>query len=52
MYKAYFEKGSETTEKIREVPWMVAPLVVSAAASLLLGMFPGAVLRLAGSVMP
>ncbi len=52
VYKAYFEKGSETKEEVREVPWMVAPLVFCAAASLLLGMFPGAVLRLAGSVMP
>jgi len=62
VYKAYFEKGPETKEEVREVPWMVAPLVFCAAASLLLGMFPGAVLRLAenvvdslfqiGSVMP
>ena len=52
VYKAYFEEGSETDEEVREVPWMVAPLVVSAVASLLLGIFPGAVVRLAGSIMP
>jgi len=52
VYKAYFEKAPETQEEVREVPWMVAPLAISAVASLLLGLFPGAVLRLAGSVMP
>ena len=54
VYKAYFEKGSETNEdaQVREVPWMVAPLVISAAASLLLGIFPAPVLSLAGSVFP
>ncbi len=54
VYKAYFEKGSETNEdeQIREVPWMVVPLVISAAASLLLGIFPEPVLSLAGSVVP
>ena len=52
VYKAYFEKAPETQEEVREVPWMVAPLALSAVASLLLGLFPGPVLRLAGSVMP
>ena len=54
VYKAYFEQGSETNEdeQVREVPWMVVPLVISAAASLLLGIFPEPVLRLAGSVFP
>ena len=54
VYKAYFEKGPEKNEdeQIREVPWMVVPLVISAAASLLLGIFPGPVFRLAGSVVP
>ena len=52
VYKAYFEKESETGEEVREVPWMVAPLAISAAASLLLGIFPGPVLTLAGSVLP
>ncbi len=52
VYKAYFEPEAPDAEEIREVPWMVAPLVVSAAASLLLGIFPGFVLDLAGRVMP
>ena len=55
VYKAYFEKESpieETGAEVREVPWMVAPLAISAAASLLLGLFPGPVLELAGRVMP
>jgi multicomponent Na+:H+ antiporter subunit D len=55
VYKAYFEKEPETNEddeQVREVPWMVVPLVISAAASLLLGIFPEPVLRLAGSVIP
>ena len=52
VYKAYFEEGSADAEEIREVPWMVAPLVITAAASLLLGIFPGFVLELAGRVMP
>jgi multicomponent Na+:H+ antiporter subunit D len=46
VYKAYFEKGSETNEEVREVPWMVVPLVISAAASLLLGLYPTPVLKL------
>jgi multicomponent Na+:H+ antiporter subunit D len=53
LYKAYFEVEEEPPhDAVREVPWMVAPLAISAAASLLLGLFPGAVLRLAGRVMP
>jgi len=52
VYKAYFEKAPETHEEIREVPWMVAPLAISAAASLLLGLYPTPVLELAGRVMP
>ena len=52
VYKAYFEPEAPDAEEIREVPWMVAPLVISAAASLLLGIFPGFVLGLAGRVMP
>ncbi len=55
VYKAYFEKESETGEEVREVPWMVAPLAISAAASLLLGIFPRPVLmlaELAGSAIP
>lgn len=52
VYKAYFEKEPENKEEVHEVPWMVAPLVICAAASLLLGIFPAAVLELAGSVLP
>ena len=52
VYKAYFEKAPQTHEEIREVPWMVAPLAISAAASLLLGLYPTPVLELAGRVMP
>jgi multicomponent Na+:H+ antiporter subunit D len=52
VYKAYFEEGPETHEEVREVPWMVVPLTISAAASLLLGLFPGPVVELAGRVTP
>jgi multicomponent Na+:H+ antiporter subunit D len=60
VYKAYFEKEAakggestaETDEKVCEVPWMVVPLAICAAASLLLGIFPGPVLKLAGGAMP
>ena len=52
VYKAYFEKESPTNEEVREVPWMVAPLAISAAASLILGIYPIPVLELAGRVLP
>jgi len=52
VYKAYFEKESPNGGEVREVPWMVAPLAITAAASLLLGLFPGPVLELAGRVLP
>jgi len=52
VYKAYFEEDLSTGDELREVPWIVAPLVISAAASLLLGIFPGPVLELAGRVLP
>jgi multicomponent Na+:H+ antiporter subunit D len=53
LYKAYFEREDEPPhENVREVPWMIAPLAISAAASLLLGLFPGPVLGLAGRIMP
>jgi multicomponent Na+:H+ antiporter subunit D len=53
VYKAYFEieKQPALHENVREVPWMVAPLTISAAASLMLGVFPGLVLGLAGRIM-
>jgi len=54
LYKAYFEPENESFahEKVREVPWMAAPLAISAAASLVLGLFPGPVLALAQRIMP
>jgi multicomponent Na+:H+ antiporter subunit D len=52
VYKAYFEEETLADEDVHEVPWMVAPLVICAAASLLLGFFPGPVLELAGRVTP
>ena len=54
LYKAYFEFETESPghEEVREVPWMVAPLAISAAASLLLGLYPGLVLGLARRIMP
>lgn len=51
VYKAYFENSPESVRsEIREVPWMVVPLVLSALASLLLGMYPDPVVKLAGMV--
>jgi multicomponent Na+:H+ antiporter subunit D len=47
VYKAYFEAESQSNENVREVPWMVAPLAISAAASVLLGLFPAPILNLA-----
>ena len=55
VYKAYFEKETplETAgAEIREVPWLVVLLTISAAASLLLNLFPGPVLELAKRVVP
>ena len=51
VYKAYFEKGLETDEDVREVPWMAVPLAISACASLLLGIYPTPVLALAERAM-
>src|SRR4029077_4068021 len=52
LYKAYFEleKEAPAHDEVREVPWMVAPLAISAAASLLLGLFPSLVLGMAGRI--
>jgi multicomponent Na+:H+ antiporter subunit D len=53
VYAAYFEDVPETGhDAVREVPWMVVPLVLSALASLLLGVFPNLVLTLAGMALP
>jgi multicomponent Na+:H+ antiporter subunit D len=53
LYKAYFEEvpASERSE-VREIPWMVVPLMLTALASLLLGVYPAPVLKLAGGVLP
>ena len=54
LYKAYFELEKEPAipGEVREVPWIVAPLAITAGASLLLGLYPGLVLSLAGRVAP
>jgi multicomponent Na+:H+ antiporter subunit D len=53
VYKAYFEDSPDLGHgQVREVPWMVIPLVLTALASLLLGVYPDPVLKLAGSVLP
>jgi multicomponent Na+:H+ antiporter subunit D len=53
VYRAYFEEAASAGDhQIFEVPWMVIPLVLTALASLLLGIYPDPVLRLAGSVLP
>jgi multicomponent Na+:H+ antiporter subunit D len=54
LYKAYFEfeKESPAHGEVREVPWIVAPLMISAAASVLLGLYPSLVLGLARGIMP
>ena len=52
VYKAYFEKSADSGhDHVHEVPWMVVPLVVTAVASLLLGIYPDPVLKLAGMVV-
>jgi multicomponent Na+:H+ antiporter subunit D len=55
VYKAYFEDApisASGEHAIVEIPWMVIPLVITALASLLLGIFPDPVLKLARSVSP
>ena len=53
VYKAYFEEAPDSGHSdVREVPWMVIPLVVAALASLLLGIYPDPVLKLAGKMVP
>jgi multicomponent Na+:H+ antiporter subunit D len=53
LYKAYFEAPSDAgPERVAEVPWMVAPLMATALASLVLGIYPDPVLRFAGNVWP
>jgi len=53
VYTAYFEEPPDSGQHtVHEVPWMVIPLVLSAVASLLLGIYPDPVLKLAGMVVP
>jgi len=53
VYTAYFEEAPESgPQEIREVPWMVIPLVLCAGLSLLLGVYPDPVLKLARMVAP
>ena len=53
VYKAYFEDAPDAgTHQVREVPWMVLPLTVTAIVSLLLGLFPDPVLILASTLAP
>jgi multicomponent Na+:H+ antiporter subunit D len=52
VYRAYFEEAPDAAHNnVVEVPWMVIPLVLTALASLLLGVYPDPVLKLAGSVL-
>jgi multicomponent Na+:H+ antiporter subunit D len=52
VYKAYFEVPSASQDNVGEIPWMVIPLILTAAASLGLGAYPNPILKLAGMVMP
>jgi multicomponent Na+:H+ antiporter subunit D len=54
VYKAYFEEPKDHSHhhEIREVPFIVVPLVLTAAASLLLGIYPNLVIELAARVRP
>jgi multicomponent Na+:H+ antiporter subunit D len=53
VFKAYFEEPRDRAHHaISEVPWMVIPLVLTALASLLLGIYPDPVLTLAAKVLP
>jgi multicomponent Na+:H+ antiporter subunit D len=53
VFRAYFEEAPDSPhDAVVEVPWMVIPLVLTALASLLLGVYPDPVLTLAGRVLP
>jgi multicomponent Na+:H+ antiporter subunit D len=52
VFKAYFEDAPSPHDAVIEVPWMVIPLVLTALASLLLGVYPDPVLTLAARVLP
>jgi multicomponent Na+:H+ antiporter subunit D len=51
VYKAFFEKSNDPhDEKIREVPLVVFPIIVTAIMSLLIGLFPDYVMNLVNLV--
>lgn len=53
VFRAYFEKAPDSAHgRVFEVPWMVIPLVLTALASLLLGVYPGPVLTLGAGALP
>jgi multicomponent Na+:H+ antiporter subunit D len=52
IYKAYFEAAPQSQEEVRELPWMVVPLTITAVVSLVLGLYPQPVLELARRAMP
>ncbi len=53
VYTAYFEAAPDSaTHEVHEVPWMVIPLVLCAGVSLLLGLYPDPLLKLATMVAP
>lgn len=53
VYKAFFERApAGELEEVRERPWIAVPLTVTALLSLLVGIFPGPVLELAGRLTP
>jgi multicomponent Na+:H+ antiporter subunit D len=53
VYRAYFEEAPDSAhDRIVEVPWMVIPLVLTALASVFLGVYPNPVMSLAGRVLP
>ena len=46
------DHGHGHGDEIREVPWMIVPIMVTATLSVLAGLFPDTILRLAGMVLP
>jgi multicomponent Na+:H+ antiporter subunit D len=53
VYTAYFREAPDSGQhEVSEVPWMVIPLVLCAVVSLLLGIYPDPVLKLARMVAP
>jgi multicomponent Na+:H+ antiporter subunit D len=54
VFKAYFgeEPPGSAHDGVVEVPWMVAPLALTALATVILGVYPGPLLALAARVLP